>query len=60
LKLPEPLKEWKDWVLYDVKDLDCPIYYNSDKKLSKQCIWYQNMEYNPENNSGTLKVLELL
>jgi len=37
IAIPDPLKPWKDWVLHDVKDHDCPfIYSNAQKRF---CAW---------------------
>ena len=27
--IPNVLKDWKEWVLYDKKDIDCPIHYKN-------------------------------
>ncbi len=36
IKVPEPLKEWVDWVLYGEKALSCPYQYNSQQRA---CQW---------------------
>ena len=34
--IPSALKEWEAWVLDDVKDLECPLHYQSNKRI---CSW---------------------
>ena len=31
--VPEPLKDWVDWVLHDKEGLECPYSYNSPERL---------------------------
>jgi len=49
LKIPEPLKEWKEWVLYGVDDLFCPDYFNG--KESKRCLWYRDILFDPTSKT---------
>ncbi|MFK5977152.1 MAG: hypothetical protein QM493_11675 [Sulfurovum sp.] len=39
-KIPPSLMEWKDWVLDDIKDRDCPISYQNG---STQCSWFKDI-----------------
>ncbi|MBU1668850.1 hypothetical protein KKC13_10575 [bacterium] len=40
-QIPPSLLEWKDWVLDDVKDRECPINY---ERGSPQCDWFTQVE----------------
>ncbi|MCH9741001.1 MAG: hypothetical protein K0U38_09215 [Epsilonproteobacteria bacterium] len=40
-KIPPSLLEWKDWVLDEVKDKDCPINY---KRGKPQCSWFTKVD----------------
>lgn len=46
-KIPPSLLEWKDWVLDDVKDIDCPIDYRSGVT---QCSWYNKIVFNVDES----------
>lgn len=50
VKIPEPLKPWKEWVLYDVKDSDCPFLYH--KHEQRFCAWPTNLNLNIDSTSG--------
>ncbi|NEW60307.1 hypothetical protein GSY74_03340, partial [Sulfurovum sp. bin170] len=39
-KIPSSLIEWKDWVLDDIKDRECPIDYQTGKS---QCSWFRDI-----------------
>lgn len=39
-KIPSALIEWKDWVLDDVKDRECPIDYKTGET---KCTWYRDI-----------------
>jgi len=36
IKIPAPLSDWQDWVLYDKHEISCPDSINGDKKF---CVW---------------------
>ena len=42
--VPNPLKPWVDWVLFDVKKADCPFIYNNFS--SRRCAWPTSLELN--------------
>jgi len=35
-QVPEPLRPWTGWVLWEHRDLDCPMPYNS---AQRRCVW---------------------
>ncbi len=39
-KIPPSLMEWKEWVLDDVKDLECPVDHSTD---GRHCSWYREI-----------------
>ena len=39
-QIPPSLMEWKDWVLDDIKDRDCPVSYQNG---STQCSWFRDI-----------------
>ena len=48
--VPQPLKPWVDWVLFDVKQADCPFLYN--QYSNKRCIWPTRLELNIDSNKA--------
>ena len=48
-KIPPSLQEWKEWVLDDVKDRECPISYQT---AQPQCSWFRDITLSL--NSGRL------
>ena len=38
--IPSALIEWKDWVLDDIKDIECPIDY---QRGEAKCTWYRDI-----------------
>ena len=49
-KVPEPLKPWVDWVLYDQKARNCPYQYNSN---NRDCSWPSELNLALSNSGGT-------
>ncbi len=39
--VPEPLKPWIDWVLWEHQERDCPILYNA---ALHRCVWPSQLE----------------
>jgi len=52
--IPKALKGWEAWVLDDVKDRDCPINFQSNKKL---CSFPTQIEVHLNSNSLTFKMM---
>ena len=40
---PLSLDRWKDWVLYEQPELECPVMFNSDNRV---CQWLRQLEIN--------------
>ena len=47
---PADLEAWSDWVLDDIKDLDCPLLYNTNKK---HCSFPSRLDLDLDSSSGT-------
>jgi len=45
-QIPPTLLEWKDWVLNDVKDRECPINYQSGQP---QCSWFDTIRVSTDS-----------
>jgi len=45
-KIPSSLIDWKEWVLDDIKDRECPISYQTGKP---QCSWYRDISVSLNN-----------
>jgi len=43
---PLSLDRWKDWVLYEQPELECPVMFNSDNRV---CQWLGQLELNAGN-----------
>jgi len=39
---PDILKPWKDWVLHNNKEYNCPFEYHDDQK--RHCVWISHLE----------------
>ncbi len=48
--VPEPLKPWVHWVLFDEKKRDCPFVYNNYN--NKKCAWPAHLELNINKNKA--------
>ncbi len=46
--VPNPLKPWVDWVLFDQTKRDCPFIYNN--YAAKKCVWPAGIELNISSN----------
>lgn len=46
--VPDPLKPWVNWVLFDQDKRDCPFIYNNFSE--KKCAWPSSIELNISNN----------
>ncbi|MFV2061700.1 MAG: hypothetical protein ACC653_13530 [Gammaproteobacteria bacterium] len=51
--VPQPLKPWVDWVLYDEDTINCPFLYNT--KSAIQCVWPSQLELSLNNTNGKFK-----
>jgi hypothetical protein len=47
---PADLEAWSDWVLDDIKDFDCPLLYNTNKK---HCSYPSRLDLDLASSSGT-------
>lgn len=52
LTLPEGLKEWQDWVLYDHQDIKCPILFNQP---SRHCTWVSKLDLQVLSSRATFR-----
>ena len=52
LTIPPVLEPWKDWVLYDVQDSECPKHYQKDKSL---CSYPSKLEVLINNETLSFK-----
>ncbi len=48
-QVPEPLKPWIDWVLWEHQERDCPMLYNSEQR---RCIWPAELQFKLNDNGG--------
>jgi len=51
--IPEPLKPWKDWVLYDIKDNDCPFLFRNHQQ--RFCAWPTGLNLNINKSGGNFE-----
>ena len=49
--IPEPLKPWQEWVLYDLEDYHCPFVYRSYKE--RFCAWPTSLVLNLDKRGGS-------
>lgn len=49
-KVPDPLKPWIDWVLWDAGDYNCPFLNNSYQQ--KRCAWPSELALNLNSKQG--------
>ena len=49
---PLSLDRWKDWVLYEQPELDCPIMFDSDNRV---CQWVGQLELNASSAGASFK-----
>ena len=49
---PLSLDRWKDWVLYEQPELDCPIMFYSDNRV---CQWVGQLELNANSAGASFK-----
>ncbi len=47
---PESLQAWKDWVLHDNSDRDCPVIYNNEDRV---CHWASTLDLQIKGNVAT-------
>ncbi len=48
--IPEPLKTWRNWVLQDSLQYQCPFFYNNYHK--KYCAWPSQLTLNIQPHQG--------
>lgn len=53
--IPEPLKPWVDWVLYDEGEYQCPLIYSDHRQ--RRCAWPSTLELNLEGEKGSFSQL---
>lgn len=53
-QVPEPLKPWIDWVLYDQQDRQCPFIYNDYR--NKDCAWPSQLTLNLTPRQGLFQI----
>ena len=53
IAIPEPLKPWKQWVLHDVKDNDCPFLFRNHKQ--RFCQWPTGLSLKLNKSGGTFE-----
>ena len=53
-EIPKSLQDWKAWVLDDVKDKNCPINFQTNKRL---CSYPTEIEVHIKENSLTFKMM---
>ena len=41
VKVPEPLKPWVDWVLWEHKELACPVSYQGEERRIAVIRWVE-------------------
>jgi hypothetical protein len=51
--VPQPLKPWVDWVLWDSHSYQCPSNYQ--KNDLRQCAWPSSLKLNLKNKNGSFK-----
>lgn len=51
--VPQPLKPWVDWVLWESANYQCPSSYSNHKL--KQCAWPSSLSLNLKSKNGTFK-----
>jgi hypothetical protein len=47
-QVPEPLKPWTEWVLWDQQAQTCP-FVNGDPD-QRRCVWPTRLELNPDDS----------
>ena len=52
-EVPQPLKPWVDWVLWDAHSYQCPSSYQNNKQ--RQCAWPSTLSLNLKNKNGSFK-----
>ncbi len=56
--VPQPLKPWVDWVLFDEDNNKCPFLYNANSTIPDstiQCVWPSQLELTLNNTNGKFK-----
>ena len=48
-EVPDSLKPWVDWVLWEHQNLDCPMFYNSNQR---RCVWPTALELELTDGGG--------
>ncbi|HEB67850.1 MAG TPA: hypothetical protein ENI93_07875 [Gammaproteobacteria bacterium] len=48
--VPEPLRPWQDWVLYEVPDHACPFLYSDARR--RRCAWPSVLELDLDDHNG--------
>ena len=48
--VPEPLRPWVDWVIFEHPDLSCPFLYNSAS--NRRCAWPGQLQLELQSNGG--------
>ncbi len=47
--IPPDLQDWKDWVLHDRPQINCPVFYN---ELRHECVWPTRLELDIHRSGG--------
>jgi hypothetical protein len=53
--IPAPLAPWKDWVVWDLQNLECPAIYNQYEK--KICYWPGQLSLDLNGEGGTWRMV---
>lgn len=53
--IPAPLTPWKDWVVWDQQELECPAIYNQYEK--KICYWPGQLSLDLNGEGGTWRIV---
>jgi len=56
--IPDVLKPWKEWVLYNKEDFFCPFEYHDEK--NKHCAWISHMKIDFNEKSGIFSMRGIL
>ena len=56
--IPEELKEWKQWVLYQKDKEFCPFDYNNEN--NKHCAFISQLNFELDNDSGHFSISGIL
>ena len=51
-QVPKPLRPWVGWVLHDHEELQCPLWYDADRR---QCLWPGELEIEATPSGGRFR-----